>query len=195
MGRKLDGGDKKFWRSRQMNQKPDKIKYMKEPCKIKTQDRKKKMREASCFRLLNKEIKTTHISASMYVWAGDNEAECEWSVFTLINYINAVRQLLWLWSAPWASQNFSTNPPVNQLSPIYANLNLETKKKERATKWFIYLEWNKHRQASQESFLWLWFYFHPILLQPCLPPMITITLPHFTHTHTPMYTCTSGPNM
>lgn len=50
------------------------------------------MREVSHFRLENRDIKTTHISVCVCAKA-DNEAACECSVFTLINYINTVRQL------------------------------------------------------------------------------------------------------
>lgn len=53
------------------------------------------MRKVSHFRLVHRDIKTTHISVCVCVCvrATDNEAACECSVFTLINYINTVRQL------------------------------------------------------------------------------------------------------
>lgn len=38
--------------------------------------------------------------------AVDEETACQWSVFALINYINTVRQLFWLWSALRARQKF-----------------------------------------------------------------------------------------
>lgn len=135
----------------------------------------------------------------MYVWVGDNEAVWEWSVFTLINYINTVRQLLWLWSALWASQKLGPNTPVNQLSPVYTNLNPETKKKwrKRAAKWFIYFPRMKQTSPGQSGELSLIVIplssdSPPTTSPPTLPlhPLDNYYSPPL-HTHT--HLCTHAP--
>lgn len=78
-------------------------------------EKDKRRWEVSNFRLVNKAM-------CVCVQATDNEVECEYSVFTLINYINTVRQLFRLWSSRRGCQKVcKTDPSITAIS-FYANL-------------------------------------------------------------------------